>query len=63
MEPEKALKLIEQFVKVRDDGKNTLSCHSAFKIAAEHNISIATIGNACDTADIKIMACQLGCFK
>ncbi|MBO8169258.1 MAG: hypothetical protein H0Z35_08750 [Thermoanaerobacteraceae bacterium] len=39
-----------------------LSCARAHELAKEHGISLKEIGEAADKLQIKIFACQLGCF-
>lgn len=39
-----------------------LPCIMAFKIAREHNSSVAEVGRLCNELKIKIVNCQLGCF-
>ena len=43
--------------------KGKIPCAMAFKIAREHNCSIAEIGQFCNELKIKIVSCQLGCFQ
>ncbi len=45
------------------DEKNCLACDKAFEIAAELGIEPSEIGKVCNMLKIKIVACQLGCFK
>jgi len=40
-----------------------LPCKLAFKISEEHNIPLKEIGNMANELGIKIIECQLGCFK
>jgi len=42
--------------------KGKLPCIMAFKIAREHNVSVAEVGDFCNEMNIKIVNCQLGCF-
>lgn len=39
-----------------------ISCAMCFKIAREHNCSVAEVGDLCNQLKIKITSCQLGCF-
>ena len=48
---------------VERDGRKTLSCARAFEIHRQHDISLGDIGRMCDENDIRICACQLGCFR
>ncbi len=43
--------------------KGKISCPMCFKIAREHNCSVAEIGPLCNELKIKIVGCQLGCFQ
>jgi hypothetical protein len=54
----KLIQIIGEYLK---DGK--LSCHDAFKINELTGISLREIGKISDEINIKICACQLGCFK
>ena len=45
------------------DGKKTLPCAKAFALAERHGISVKEIGEICDRHGVKIIHCQLGCFK
>ncbi len=42
--------------------KGKLPCAVAFKIAAELNVPVRSVGDACNRLDIRIANCQLGCF-
>jgi hypothetical protein len=48
---------------VERDGRKTLSCARAFEIHRQHGVPLADLGRICDENDIRIRACQLGCFK
>jgi len=41
---------------------NRLSCTAARKLAQELNVPVKLIGQAADQLNIKIAACELGCF-
>ena len=50
----------------RAEGANNnykLRCSDAFEIAKELGIEVSMIGRICNANNIKITACQLGCFK
>ncbi len=47
---------------VERQGRKILSCARAFEIHRRHDIPLADIGRTCNENDIKIRACQLGCF-
>lgn len=40
-----------------------LPCKLAFKLSEEWNVSLKEIGNMANELGIKIIECQLGCFK
>jgi hypothetical protein len=54
-------RLIE-VLKKRAGEDNRLACGEAFRIAADLEVPIAEVGRVCSELDIKIVACQLGCF-
>ena len=45
------------------DGRMTLRCADAFKLAEQFGTAPGTIGRICNENRIKIVQCQLGCFK
>ena len=45
------------------EGRKILSCSEASKLSQEHGISLKEIGEACNEHGIKIIECELGCFK
>ena len=45
------------------EGKKTLACSQAFKLSQEHEVSLKEISEVCNQHGIKIIGCQLGCFK
>ena len=45
------------------DGKKRLPCPQAFKLSEDHGVPLKEIGAICNRNDIKIVSCQLGCFK
>jgi hypothetical protein len=57
------LEIVLDTAGIRPDGKRILSCPQAFRLAEEHNIPLSEIGEICNSNDIKIVGCQLGCFK
>jgi hypothetical protein len=59
----KASDIVMQAAKVRDDGKRVFACAKAFELAKEHDIAVGEIGRICNENGIKIVGCQLGCFK
>ena len=40
-----------------------ITCPQATEISKEYDIPMADIGKYCNTSQIKIRGCQLGCFK
>ena len=48
---------------MREDGKRTISCAAAFRLAEQGELTVREIGAYCTETDIKIISCQLGCFK
>jgi hypothetical protein len=45
------------------DERKTLRCADAFRIAEEMQVEVAAIGRICNKNGIKLIQCQLGCFK
>ena len=45
------------------NGKLELLCADAFELAAQYKVAPLTVGRICQEREIKIRACQLGCFK
>lgn len=45
------------------DGRKRLECAQAFALQARHGTPLARIGAICDEEGIRIVGCQLGCFK
>ncbi len=48
---------------VTQDGRLTLRCVDAFAVADRLHTDLATIGRLCNENRIKIVQCQLGCFR
>ena len=48
---------------VEQDGRMTLPCAEAFRVAHQTGTSLEAVGKACNEHKIKIVHCQLGCFK
>jgi hypothetical protein len=55
-------KLILNAAQAREE-KKILACTEAIKLSREHDISLKEIGDTCNRLGIKIVECQLGCFK
>lgn len=45
-----------------EGGRKQLSCARAHVLAEDLGITLAEIGRYCQSQDIKITDCQLGCF-
>lgn len=45
------------------EGRATLGCPEAFDLAERFQVEVPEIGEICNREDIKIVRCQLGCFK
>lgn len=55
-------KLVHNSAVMRED-KRILACAQAVRLSKEHDISLKEIGDTCNRLGIKIIECQLGCFK
>jgi len=53
---------IIQGAAVEQNGRLTLACGAAFRIARETGATLDQIGQYCNDHHIKIAHCQLGCF-
>ena len=64
-EMEKSAELVGAVRKtaVDRDGQLILPCAQAFKIADQYDVGLGDIGRICNEERIKIVRCQLGCFK
>ena len=56
-------KLIHQATKERDDGRRVLACAKAFELSSNNGMTLAEISTYCNENNIKIVGCQLRCFK
>lgn len=45
------------------DGRRSLTCVEALRIAAELDVEAVQVGRICDQQEIRICSCQLGCFS
>jgi hypothetical protein len=45
------------------DGRRTLTCAEALSLAAELGVEPNRIGRICNQENIRLGACQLGCFS
>lgn len=48
---------------VERDGRMTLACADAFSLTRKLGANLSDISTICNTEKIKIVQCQLGCFK
>lgn len=48
--------------RMRED-KRVLSCTQAMKLSREQGVTLKEIGEMCNNLGIKIIDCELGCFK
>jgi hypothetical protein len=44
------------------NGRKSLACAKAFKLAKEFETDVIEIGRLCNQHNIRICKCQLGCF-
>ena len=59
---EEKKKLVEEKVREKAvDGR--ISCKTCFGIAEELEVNPMMVGDAANELEVKIFACQLGCFK
>ena len=49
-------------VAAEEAGLTMLPCAKAFELSDRFGVALMEIRTACDEHDIKITACQLGCF-
>jgi hypothetical protein len=56
-----AQQLAEQIRQLSTEGK--VSCQAMLALAEREHVSPAEVGRLCNEMDIRIRACQLGCFK
>lgn len=54
-------KITEQVLATAGDDRK-ISCTDARNIADEHGMPMGDMGQLCDELDLKIYACELGCF-
>jgi len=53
-------KIKERIKEVSKEGK--ISCTAAHKVASELNVPVRKIGKLINELNLKIVACELGCF-
>jgi len=46
----------------QEDGRMSLPCAEAFRLAAELGVRPSEIGRVCNAQNISITRCQIGCF-
>ncbi len=56
--------IVAEIAKHADErnGSRYLTCHRAHVIGEELDVSLARIGQLCEQTNVRIAACQLGCF-
>jgi hypothetical protein len=62
MSPEELGRIIDE-TSFEVDGTRKLPCPKAFELSRKYSIALREIGKYCNENDIKISACQLGCFE
>ena len=62
MVPESKLVRLVMSAARRSNGRSTLPCVEAFRLARTHKIGLRRIGRICNEHNIGIVRCQLGCF-
>lgn len=58
-----ALEAAVKAAAVERDGRIVLCCSDAFRLADTMSADLAIIGEICNEHGIRIVQCQLGCFK
>ncbi len=48
---------------VAEGDRRTLQCAEAFRLADELGVQLTEIAAVCQSEDVRICRCQLGCFK
>lgn len=61
--PENHERIVVEAATLREDGCKVLACPKAFALAREQGLTLKQIGGMCEEAGIKIVQCQLGCFR
>jgi hypothetical protein len=54
-------KVVERVKAEAKEGK--IACKRAFELAEELGVPLREVGKAANLAEVRIAACQLGCFK
>jgi len=62
MDKDALLKLVIEASGERD-GKTTLTCARAHGLAKKHKVTLKASGEVCDANGVRIVECQMGCFK
>jgi hypothetical protein len=63
MTREEVVKRVTEEAREREDGRKVLACGRAFRVAKECGVPVKVIGDICAEKNVKIIACQLGCFR
>jgi len=58
---EELKKMVDEFA-FQEGNRRKLKCKDAFEIADRLHIPVGSIGKFCNKNNIKLAACQLGCF-
>jgi len=59
---EKELKnMVDEFA-YQEGNRRKLKCKDAFEIADRLDVPVGSIGKFCNSNNIKLASCQLGCF-
>jgi len=53
--------LYQEILKRAQAGK--IACRQCFEVARECDVSLKKVGQLCNEKEVRIRACQLGCFK
>ena len=61
MTEETEAKITEELVKKSESGR--ISCRAALALAERLGVAPSFVGKAANRERVKIVACQLGCFK
>ncbi len=62
-EREELVALLAAATKTDERGRKTLACARALAIAERQGVTAKEIGLICDESEVRIVGCQLGCFK
>ncbi len=63
MSSNEALTVAVKAAATEREGHMVLPCSTAFRIAEKYSVEVGVVGAICNQNGIKIVQCQLGCFK